>query len=248
MLYLPGAKWRPISYRLEAGKFTAPPLGYIVHVPVSNGSLYSYFNGLTSPNRKFCHAWVAKDGTSEQYQSLDYKSWAQGAGNGTYWSFEIEGFPTEPMTDAQLDVLAGWHRFLGVDDHVATAPGQTGIGTHQMGGAAWGGHSCPGTIRTAQLPDIITRANTPQEEPLTQDDKDWIESRLLAHRNWALDNLKATMGRDLASDIAALPTVDDIAAAVVAKLPAGTVDADAVATAVRDRLADGQTTFILGKA
>ena len=154
---LPGALWKPISYRLDAPLFRAPPLGYIVHVPVSNGSLFNYFNGLRSPGRKFCTAWIGKDGRGEQYQSLDRQAWAQADGNATYWSFEVEGFPTEPMTGPQLDTLATWHRFLDVEDRIATAPGQSGIGTHAMGGNAWGGHNCPGTIRTAQLPQILDR-------------------------------------------------------------------------------------------
>lgn len=177
-LYLPSAKWRPISYRADAGKFTHQPLGYIVHVPVSNGSLFAYFNGLTSPGRKFCTAWIAKDGSSEQYTTLDMKSWAQGAGNGDYWSFEVEGMPGEPMTDAQLDTLATWHKFLGVADRIATAPGQQGIGTHQMGGAAWGGHSCPGTIRTAQLPQILTRTTVGDDMTPAQEAKlDYVEAQ-----------------------------------------------------------------------
>ena len=175
---LPGAVWKPISYRLDAPKFSAPPLGYIVHVPVSNGSLFNYFNGLKSPGRKFSHAWIPKKdhGKPEQYQSLDRQSWAQADGNPLYWAFEVEGFPGEPMDDAQLDTLATWHRFLGVADRIATAPGQKGIGTHSMGGAAWGGHSCPGTIRTAQLPKILDRlqeddmAMTPAERAQLIDD------------------------------------------------------------------------------
>lgn len=171
-LYLPGAKWRPISYRAAAGKFTRPPLGYIVHVPVSNGSLFAYFDGLVSPARKFCTAFIFKDGTSEQYTTLDMKAWAQGDGNDDYWSFEVEGFPNEPMTGPQLDTLATWHKFLDVAGRIATAPGQKGVGTHQMGGKAWGGHSCPGAIRTAQLPQIIQRANsTNQEDDMQLSDK-----------------------------------------------------------------------------
>jgi hypothetical protein len=160
---LPGAVWKPISYRLDAPKFPAPPLGYIVHVPVSNGSLFNYFNGLRSPGRKFCTAWIPKagHGKPEQYQSLDRQAWAQAAGNPLYWSFEVEGFPTEPMDDFQLDTLATWHKFLNVADRIATQPGQQGVGTHSMGGAAWGGHSCPGEIRTAQLPQILDRPAAP---------------------------------------------------------------------------------------
>ena len=57
-LFLPGAKWLPVSYRAEAGRFTAgKPLGYIPHVQQGNGSLFRYFNNLVSPNRKFTNAW-----------------------------------------------------------------------------------------------------------------------------------------------------------------------------------------------
>ena len=162
-LYLPGAVWRPISYRADAGLFTTPPLGYIPHVPVSNGSLFAYFNGLVSPNRKFSTAWIAKDGHSEQYQSLDMKPWAQAAGNGQYHAFEVEGYPNEPYTAAQINTLAIWHNFLGTPDRLAETPGATGIGTHYMGGKAWGGHSCPDPQagvgpRSKQRPAIITRA------------------------------------------------------------------------------------------
>ena len=71
LLYLPGAVWRPVSYRADAGKFTTPPLGYIVHVVVGNGSPWRTFQTAVSPYRRFSHGWVAKDGTSEQYQTLD---------------------------------------------------------------------------------------------------------------------------------------------------------------------------------
>lgn len=158
-LFLPGAKWLPVSYRAEAGRFTAgKPLGYLPHVQQGNGSLFRFFNNLVSPNRKFTNAWVAKDGRSEQYAELVNKPWAQVAGNGLYWAFETEGFDSEPLTVAQINTLAIWHNFLHAADVLAQAPGQVGIGTHSMGGAAWGGHACPGAIRAAQRLAIIARA------------------------------------------------------------------------------------------
>ena len=60
--YLPGAAWRPVAYRAEAGPFTVPPIGYIVHVQVGNGSPFGPFPGAVSPGRRFSHGWVAKDG------------------------------------------------------------------------------------------------------------------------------------------------------------------------------------------
>ena len=140
---LPGAVWRPVSYRAEAPVFTAPLLGWILHVVEGNGSPLPYWESLKSPNRAFAHAWVAKDGSSEQYQELDRQCWAQGAGNGTYLAFETEGRSGEPLTSAQVATLAAWHRYLGTRDALADAPGQLGIGVHYMGGQAWGGHTCP---------------------------------------------------------------------------------------------------------
>ena len=158
-LYLPGAKWCPITYRAEAGKFSGGnPLGYLPHVQQGNGSLFGYFNRLTSPNRLFSTAWIAKDGHSEQYTELTGKPWAQAAGNATYWAFECEGYVGEPLTAAQINTLAVWHNYLGVPDVLANAPGQRGIGLHRMGGAAYGGHSCPGPIRQGQRDLIIARA------------------------------------------------------------------------------------------
>ena len=171
-LFLPGAAWRPIWYRLEAGQFApGQPVGYIPHVPVCNGSLFRYFNGLVSPNRKFSTAWVAKDGTSEQYTELINKPWAQATGNPYYHAFEVEGYPNEPYTAAQINTLAVWHNFLGTDDALANSPGQRGIGVHYMGGTAWGGHTCPDPQagagpRSRQRQAIINRAIVLRGAPL----------------------------------------------------------------------------------
>lgn len=159
-LYLPGAAWRPISYRAASGLFAAGhPIGYIPHVQVGNGSLWAFFNRLTSPNRLFSNAWVAKDGHSEQYAETNRVPWAQGSGNPDYLAFECEGHPSEPYTAAQINTLAIWHNFLGTPDGLANAPGQHGVGTHAMGGAAYGGHTCPGPgPRAGQRAAIIARA------------------------------------------------------------------------------------------
>ena len=154
-LFLPNAEWCPVSYRAEAGLFEAKPLGWILHCQVGNGSLHDYFNRLKSPSRKFSTAWVGKDGKSEQYAELHNKSWAQASGNGIYWSFETEGLPNEPLTRAQIETLAIWHEFLGVSDSLANKPGEQGIGTHSMGSTDWGGHACPGTVRSAQRTEIL---------------------------------------------------------------------------------------------
>jgi hypothetical protein len=232
-LYLPGAVWRPISYRAAAGLFTTPPLGYIPHVPVCNGSLFRFFNGLVSPNRKFSTAWIAKDGHSEQYQSLDMKPWAQAAGNGQYHAFEVEGYPNEPYTAAQIETLAIWHNFLGCPDVLANAPGQRGVGTHYMGGAAWGGHTCPDPVagagpRSRQRGAIIARAQalrTPEVDmPLTPAEMDAIAIKA-ADQVWNRFKVNGlTLTQVLGTLLAAKPAVP----------VAGAVDVAAIAKAVND--------------
>lgn len=153
----PRADWRPVSYTGEAGVLRERR-GWILHVVVGNGSPWGTFQGATSPNRRFSHLWVSKKGRWEQYQWLDRASWAQASGNGLWWSVETEGFDDEPLTEAQLDALAAWHVWCGAPDLVADSPDGRGIGTHRMGGAAWGGHECPGKIRSGQRGEIIRRA------------------------------------------------------------------------------------------
>jgi N-acetylmuramoyl-L-alanine amidase len=138
----PGATWRPVTYAPAARVFSKPPLGWILHVTVSNGSPWSGFETAPMGKRRFSHLWVAKDGRAEQFAELDHDSWAQGDGNDLYWSVETEGYPEEPLSLAQVETLARWHIWCGADDALANQPGWPGIGTHYMGGAAWGGHSC----------------------------------------------------------------------------------------------------------
>ena len=160
-LYIDGAFVKLISYRGEAALFAAPPLGWIPHVQQGNGSLYGWMNGLVKPDRKFPHAWVSKAGRIEQYQTLDRQAWAQSGGNSAYWSVEVEGYTHELYTGAQLLALRRIHAQLGVDNRLANKPGERGVGTHYMGGAAWGGHSCPGPVRAAQRGSILAPTHLP---------------------------------------------------------------------------------------
>lgn len=167
--HLPGAVWRPVSYIGEAGPFTSRPRGWVLHVVVGDGSPFQTFQTAKSPDRRFSHLWVSKAGSIEQYQLLSRKSWAQGQGNGTWWSVETEGFPDEALTDRQIRALAHIHKTLGAPNEIATTPSGSGIGTHQMGGLAWGGHSCPGTIRAGQRAAII-QAATALDQPKGEED------------------------------------------------------------------------------
>jgi hypothetical protein len=145
-LWMPGAVRKPITYRADAGKFPHTPLGWILHVQDGNGSPWSMFEHAPDGDRKFSSFWVSKSGTVEQYTETDGISWAQEAGNPDYRSTETEGLPSEPLTAPQIVSLGRLHAFLECPDELASKPGERGIGTHYMGGVAWGNHSCPDPV------------------------------------------------------------------------------------------------------
>jgi hypothetical protein len=151
---------RIIPYAGEADLFESQPLGWVMHVQVGNGSPYHYFASRKKPNRKFSTYWISKIGGCEQYQYLNRESWAQGKGNSTYWSVEFEGYPDEKLTPQQIATGAQLHNLLRVRDTVINVPGLRGIGTHSMGGKAWGPTACPGTLRANQRLVIIGAAQT----------------------------------------------------------------------------------------
>lgn len=155
-----------LPYRLNAPLFTAEPIGWIEHVQAGNGDPEPYFARLVEPYRAFSHLWFSKAGVVKQYQTFDRDSWAQEAGNDAYLSAETEGYPGEPLTRPQLAELARFHRWSRLANRIADAPGQAGIGTHSMGGAAWGHPQCPGTIRAAQRFQILTPAPVRPRPPV----------------------------------------------------------------------------------
>jgi len=185
----PGAIWRPTRWTGHTGAIGAQPRGWILHVAEMNGSPWHVFDGSVSPRRKVSTGWVAKDGTVEQYLTLLEKPWAQADGNPEWWAWETEGYVGEPLTSDQIDALAALHNWMGAPDIVAETPAGRGVGTHFMGGAAWGGHSCPGPIRAAQRAPIIATAQRQrlgQNMPVTDADAKKIAdvaiSRYKVHR------------------------------------------------------------------
>ncbi len=135
-----------------------------MHVQVGTGSCYGEFSN--PANQASSTWWIGVDGTLEQYVDADMTAWTEMAGNPYYDSVETEGTPDQPWTDAQQATLArliawghqtfGWP--LALVDH-----GGSGITTHAhypsgVPDDAWGGHPCPGPVRTAQLPSVLAAA------------------------------------------------------------------------------------------
>jgi hypothetical protein len=140
-------------------------LGVVLHVnDDDNGTTDSWYasgpptnKNLVTPNFQ-----VYKDGSIHQYLPFDWQPWAQIDGNTHYAAIETAGLPGQSLTDAQLHscarILAAYQAGMGMHLQVADSPGERGLGTHQMGGAAWGGHPCPGQIRAGQREQILSLA------------------------------------------------------------------------------------------
>ena len=239
----PAATWLAVPYAGEAGAL-ASPLGWVLHVTCMDGSPWSTFKTAQPPNRRFSHLWVAKDGHVEQYAPLTGKSWAQDKGNATYWSVETEGQPDEPLTDAQIQALAEWHVWSGTDDHVATASTDRGISCHYLGGADWGGHTCPDPApgagpRSHQRAAIVARAQQIRsggDDMQLSEIAGWDVSKLVGLPPDAL-NFQTLIARVYSATVLH-PTDPAVLAAAIAKfLPAGSgVDAQTLADAVATEL------------
>lgn len=158
----------------------------------------------------------------------------------------------DQVTDVQIDAAARW----------AAAQIRAGLAAP---GASWSGHrdyatkDCPGTNGYARIPELnaLTRryeANGlgPQEDPMARlDDEDrawfiyvlgWLttgrENTVVNPKlpEWGFADDATTF--TLADLAARIPTAEAIAAAVVAKLPQGSVDVAAVVAGVRAVLAE----------
>lgn len=174
--------WLPFATKVPINKGSGPftngnPLGWVLHDNESNGNLDSFFAAGTdrNPDEVCPNFQVYKVGPPHQHLPLLDIPWCQSAGNSTYAAVETEGYATESLNANQIHYLGLIHaayRAHSIPDAIADNVGQRGIGVHYMGGAAWGGHSCPGTIRAAQRPDIITASQPAQSIPPALPTKD----------------------------------------------------------------------------
>jgi hypothetical protein len=143
-------------------------LGVVMHTMVGNlpGTI-SVFND--AHQEVSAHFGIDQNGHIHQFGPVNgWKAFAQEAGNASWYSIEHadNANPDNPLTDAQLtasaqvvEALATHGRFLL---QVANSTTEEGLGTHFMGGANWGGHTCPDlppqSVRSQQRPELLRRA------------------------------------------------------------------------------------------
>jgi N-acetylmuramoyl-L-alanine amidase. len=184
-LWYPNAVKKPLTGPAWSDRKGTRIIGFVPHVQVGHNSLRDYFSN--TKNEASSHLWLSYTGVFEQYIPFDLAAWTQAAGNKAWVTCECEGFPNEPYTDQQLNRLAEFFKWgatnFGWKLQITDNPNVGGLGTHVMGGTAWGGHSCPGTIRAGQRLEVLRRAQaggvTPTggvSMPLNPDDKKWLLS------------------------------------------------------------------------
>lgn len=159
-IWLPWCDRYDLTGTVNYGPFRQQ-LGVVLHVNVdAAGTPRSYW--AKPPNYVCPNLQVYPDGRTDQLLPLDWQPWCQEAGNQAYAAVETAGTPDVPLTPAQIDscarIMAAYHEHCGVPLAIADTVGARGLGTHKMGGAAWGGHDCPGAIRSAQRQAILDQA------------------------------------------------------------------------------------------
>jgi len=154
-----GATWVPLRNYTKDGQEAVQ--GLVVHIMQGTlGGSRSWFNQASS--QASSHFGTDRTGKLEQWVDTKDRAWAQAAGNRTWLSIENEGEVPDALTAPQFEKVAqvfAWVvRTYKVPYAVAKTPSEKGLGYHRMGGAAWGGHSCPGDAIINQLWAIVDRA------------------------------------------------------------------------------------------
>jgi hypothetical protein len=142
--------------------------GLVMHTQVGNnpGTLATFNDTSPTSKKASAHFCIAQDGSIVQMGPVNgWKANAQVAGNPFWYSAEFadDTQPSNPLTQAQvnagaqlleaLSTVGGFPMQISNDIHTK------GFGWHGMGGADWGNHpDCPGEVRKAQRPAIISLA------------------------------------------------------------------------------------------
>lgn len=173
----PGALWLPISRNY--GGLRSSTRGVVLHVAASEAkSLRGWFNNPDA--RASSHLYVRRDGTIEQYVSMDHTAWTSGSGSASTVGVETQGMGSGEWTGAQVTALVRIVQWCqdrygfplramtsskagqeGVGWHALGVPRRRGDKTSQTGGQLWSssaGKVCPGAQRIRQIPEIVTRA------------------------------------------------------------------------------------------
>jgi len=173
--------------------------GVVMHTMV--GNLPGTVTVFNEPSyQASSHFGIDQEGNIHQFGPIGkgWIAWAQVAGNLAWYSIEHadNGDTENPLTAAQISASAqlveALSAFAGFPLQVTNSVDGKGYGTHVMGGAAWGGHTCPGPgPRAGQRHAIIDlakqiRAGKPAPPPWQAEalaDAEAIQSQIDALAN-----------------------------------------------------------------
>lgn len=143
-------------------------MGVVMHTMVGNlpGTIAAFNDPAFQAS---AHFGIDQNGHIHQFGPVNgWMAWAEADGNPNWYSIEHAdgGDPDTPLTGAQLtasaQVVEALAAFGVFPLEVSDRPDQEGYGVHFMGGAAWGGHSCPDLpphhVRSGQRGEILQRA------------------------------------------------------------------------------------------
>lgn len=146
-------------------------MGVVMHTMVGylSGTDNIFMNG---PIQSSAHFGIGVDGTIIQWVSIrGGVAWHCCDGNYSWYGIEHEdkGHPETPLTEAQINASAQLFELLSRDNvgrfamDVVSDIRHEGYACHYMGGAAWGGHTCPDNFpgkgpRSGQRAEIVRRA------------------------------------------------------------------------------------------
>ena len=152
---------------------TSAVMGLISHTMVNNlADADALFTPGPRGDGDSAHFGTAQDGTVFQWVQLGVIAEHAKAANDHWYAVENadDKNPNNPYTDAQLSRIAQILELTSRPEYghfalqVTDSPNKEGLGTHNMGGAAWGGHSCPDAqihpnhTRSLARPEIVRRA------------------------------------------------------------------------------------------
>jgi hypothetical protein len=208
----------------------------------------------------------ARDGQARQWRDTEEQADAQSQGNARAVSIETSdgGDPNRPWSPKQLDTLVRLGRWLAethnIPKRIAPAWDQAGFGWHRQY-AQWNpnGHSCPGDVRLQQLKtEVLPRIFAPTDQgALSMADVTDILAAIADLKGDVADASRMIrvgdvagggtdphdyssnegLGRKIDALAASFPTAAEIAAAIVAQLPAsGSLDVAAIKAALEDVL------------
>jgi N-acetylmuramoyl-L-alanine amidase len=151
---------------------TSAVMGLLSHTMVGN---LPGTDALFTPggNGNSAHFGTAKDGTVIQWVPLGVVAFHAIDANDSWYAVENadDGDPNNEYSDAQISRIAqileltSRAKFGRFTMQVTNSPNKEGLGTHAMGGAAFGGHSCPDAsqhpnhTRSRARAEIVRRAH-----------------------------------------------------------------------------------------